>query len=129
MISGGTDTQSSRSAPEELHVGFLGFLLGVRKGTPTAAVLAEAGVPPLYVSWPVRTARFWNGLLRRPASSLERQALDASIELAALRSAGDSPWAPWAAQVAAAMRAAGVAIDPTQQQPLSPQQVQHDAMA
>ena len=32
-------------------------------------------------------------------SSLERQALDASLELAALRPAGDSPWAPWAAQV------------------------------
>ena len=79
--------------------------------------------------WLVRMARFWNGLLRRPVSSLERQALDASLELAALRPAGDSPWAPWAAQVAAAMRAAGVAFDPTQRQPLSPQRVQHDAVA
>ena len=61
--------------------------------------------------------------------SHQRQALDASLELAALRPAGDSPWAPWAAQVAAAMRAAGVAFDPTQRQPLSPQRVQHDAIA
>ena len=39
----------------------------------------------------VRMARFWNGLLRRPASSLERQALDASLELTALRPAGTQP--------------------------------------
>ena len=38
-------------------MGFLRLHLGVRKGTPTAAVLAEAGVPPLYVSWLVRMAR------------------------------------------------------------------------
>ena len=126
-ISGSTGTQGNLSAPEELHVGFL----RLRKGKPTAAVLAEVGVPPLYGSWLVRMARSWNDLLRRPASrlGLERQALDASLDLVALRPAGNSPWAPWAAQVAAAMRAAGVAFDPTQRQPLSPLQVQHDAIA
>ena len=41
--------------------------------------------------WLVRMARFWNGLLRRPVSSLERQALDASLELTALRPAGTQP--------------------------------------
>ena len=85
-------------------------------------VLAEAGELPLYVRWLGRAARFWNSLLHQPADSLEHQALVASVQLAAEQRPGVQPghWGPWAAQLAAAIRAVGVDFEPTQLQPLCP---------
>eukprot|EP00887_Chlorella_sp_A99_P006005 scaffold27.g6005.t1 len=72
-------------------------------------------------------------MLERPAASLERQALDASIEMAATAGAApgsaSNPWGSWAAQMAAALQATGVQFDPAQRQPLSAQQVEAAAMA
>ena len=126
-VSGSRDGKhSAPSAPEVLHTRFLRNLLGVRQGTPNATVLAETGERPLHVQWLSRLVRFWNSLLRQPPSSLDRQALAASIALAAAAPEASSmpdPWAGWAAQLTSAVRAVGVDFDPAQLQPLSQQQV------
>ena len=127
VISGSSGTSTEPSEPEQLHLEFLRRMLGVRPSTPTAAVLAEAGEPPLYVRWLGRAARFWNRLLSRPADSVERRALEASVALASVKAGADA-WASWAAQLAAAVQAVGVAFDPAQLQPLSPNVLQQAAL-
>ena len=122
VVSGGAGTSSAPSEPEQLHLDFLRALLGLPGRTPSAVALAEAGVLLLYVRWLGRAARFWNSVLQQPADSLERRALVASVELAAEQRprVRPDPWAPWAAQLAAAVGAVGVAFEPVQLQPLCP---------
>ena len=49
---------SGHSAAELQHSRALRRLLGLPTRTPVATVLAEAGEPPLYITWLVRAARF-----------------------------------------------------------------------
>ena len=84
----------------------------------------------LCVLWLGRAARICNSLLRQPADSLERQALVASVQLAAeqwLRVQPD-PWGPWAAQLAAAIKAVGVVFECAQLRPLCPHTLRQAAL-
>lgn len=108
----------SLSAAELQHLRFLRRLLGLPQATPTATLLAEAGQPPLYVSWLRRAARFWNSLLAAPQGSLMQQTLQASLALAADCDDVPETAQPWAAQLTRSMQLIGVAFDPQQQQQL-----------
>lgn len=129
VVSGSAGTKSAPSEPELLHQQFLRSLLGVRHATPVAVVQAETGQLPLYIQWLKRTVRFWNSIINRPESSLERQALACSIQLAASsNSSASDPWGSWAAQLAAGLQAVGIEFDAMQPQPLCPHQVEAAAL-
>jgi hypothetical protein len=114
---------SGLSAGEVQHHRTLRRLLGLPRRAPVATVLAEAGEPPLYISWLVRCARFWSSVVAAPEGSLMHQVVTASLEMAA--DCSDSPPAhlPWAAQLQRALQAAGFAFDPQLREPLDPQAV------
>ena len=48
----------------------------------SATILAEAGQPPLYISWLASAARLWNDVVAAPGGSVLRQALDAQLRMA-----------------------------------------------
>ena len=108
---------NTNSAAEQLQLGYLRQLLGVRQSTPNAVVLAETGEAPLWQRWLRRAAKFWNKALAAAEGSLVRQALQASIQLAAnnMQPARQS----WAAQLAAGLAAVGMPVDLTQPEPIS----------
>ena len=58
------------SEPEQLHLHLLRALLGLPGSMPTAVVLAEAGMLPLYVRWLGHVAHFCNSLVQQLADSL-----------------------------------------------------------
>ena len=89
---------SGYSAPEEHHHCKLRHLLGLQRA-PIATILAEAGQPPLHITWLVRAARFWNSLLDAPAGSVTHAVVEAGLHMAA-DSAGLPPaQLPWLAQL------------------------------
>jgi len=114
---------SGGSKAEQLQVGYLRQLLGVRQCTPTAVVLAEAGEQPLWLRWLRRAAKLYNKIVAMDPSSLVHQALAASIHLAA----GSHVLArqSWAAQLAAPLAAIGMAVSLADLSPISLQEV-HD---
>jgi hypothetical protein len=69
---------SGHSAAELQHSRALRRLLGLPTRTPMATVLAEAGEPPLYITWLVHAARFWSTVVAAPQGSLIRQPADGS---------------------------------------------------
>ena len=90
---------SGYSAPEEHHHTTLRRLLGLPRWAPIATILAEAGQPPLHITWLVRAARFWNSLLDAPAGSVTHAVVEAGLQMAA-DSAGLTPaQLPWLAQL------------------------------
>lgn len=106
---------SGLSAAELQHGRTLRRLLGLPKGTPTATALAEAGQPPLHITWLASAARLCNTLAQAPEGSLLHTVREASLQLAA-DSVADEPRLaaarqPWARQLQGAMQAAGVAFD------------------
>ena len=119
---------SGLSAAELQHHRTLRRLLGLPTRAPIAAILAEAGEPPLYITWLVRAARFWSGVVAAPPGSLLQRVLDASLQLAADCQGVPAAQLPWAAQLQRAMTAAGVEFDPLQRQQLSPDSVRQAAL-
>ena len=90
---------SGYSAPKEHHHTTLRRLLGLPRRAPIATILAEAGQPPLHITWLVRAARFWNSLLDAPAGSVTHAVVEAGLQMAA-DSAGLTPaQLPWLAQL------------------------------
>ena len=84
----------------QLYLGFLRQVLGVRRSTPTAVVLFELGQWPLWCRWGKLVARYWERVWELPATRLVRQAVALSLEMAAPQ----GPMTPphqlvWAAQV------------------------------
>ena len=107
-ITGG----SGSSDAERQHHRILRRLLGMPPWAPTASILAEAGEPPLYVTWLVSAARLWHRVTQAPQGSLLARALQEARQLAATQLADEPRLAraqrPWAAQLQSAMQAAGV---------------------
>ena len=108
------------SEAEQFHAMQLRVHLGLPRRTPTATVLAEAGQPPLYVTWLAAAARLWNVLVTAPADSVMQQVLEASREM--LAEPGERQTAArhqtWLDQLQQAMAAAGVPFDPHCDTPL-----------
>jgi hypothetical protein len=119
---------SGHSAAELQHSRALRRLLGLPTRTPVATVLAEAGEPPLYITWLVRAARFWSTVVAAPEGSLMRQVVDASLQMAAECHATPVAQLPWAAQLQRAMAAAGVVFDPQHRATLCPDAVREAAL-
>lgn len=76
----------------------LRVLLGLRAGTPNAAVLGEVGRFPVAHTAVALLCRFWNRLVDMPESRLVKQAFTESVGMASL--GGGIHSACWAAQVA-----------------------------
>ena len=120
---------SSRlSDPEKLHLSSLRYVLGLPHRTPNATVLAEAGQPPLHVTWLGRAARFWSSLLEAPEGSLIGTIVEASTQLAAEHSDAPAAQLPWAAQLQRALREVGVEFDPAERAPLQQAAVERAAL-
>ena len=119
---------SGLSAAELQHSRTLRRLLGLPTRTPIATILAEAGEPPLFISWLVRAARFWSTVVSAPEGGLMQQVLDASLQMTAECQGMPPAQMPWAAQLQRAMAAAGVAFDPQQRAPLCPADVRQAAL-
>jgi hypothetical protein len=66
---------------ERLHLAHLRRLLGVRQGTPTAVVLTETGVRPLWQRWLLRAVKLWKLAVTAEQSSLLWQAMTAGVAL------------------------------------------------
>ena len=69
-------------ACEVVHRQFLRRLLGVRAGTPSAAVLGEVGRFPMAHTAAMLLCRYWNRLVAMPDSRLTKQAFLESVSLA-----------------------------------------------
>ena len=99
------------SEAEQQHYRTLRRLLGLPQRAPVATILAEAGEPPLYVSWLVSAARLWHRMTAAPQDSLLGRALQEARQLAA-ECVDERQLAvaqrPWAAQLQLAMHTAGV---------------------
>ncbi|KAL4857864.1 hypothetical protein ACK3TF_001848 [Chlorella vulgaris] len=78
----GKTSSTAGSKAERLHLAHLWRLLGVRQGTPTVVVLAEAGERPLWQRWLLRAAELWNLAVTAEQSSVLWQAMTASVALA-----------------------------------------------
>ncbi|KAL4859077.1 Retrovirus-related Pol polyprotein from type-2 retrotransposable element R2DM [Chlorella vulgaris] len=112
------------SEAERLHLAHLRRLLGVRQGTPTAVVLAEAGERPLWQRWVLRAVKLWNLAVTAEQSSLLWQAMTASVALAVAPGHRIPARQPWAQQLAAALAAMGVQLDLHQHLPVCQAAVQ-----
>jgi hypothetical protein len=119
---------SGLSEAELQHQRTLRRLLGLPTRTPAATILAEAGEPPLYISWLVHAARLWSSVVAAPEGSLMRQVLDASMQMAADNAGLPYTRLPWAAQLQHALTAAGVECDLREQAPLEPDSVRQAAL-
>ena len=133
VVRGASGSQSSPSEAEDQHHSFLRRLTGLPTRTPLPTVLAEAGQPPLYISWLASSARLWGSLLAAPEGSLMGTVLEASLQMAA--EWGSVPaqrlprgHLPWALQLQRAMAAAGVDFDPQQRAPLVQAEVRQAAL-
>ena len=99
------------SAAERLQLAYLRQLLGVQQATPNTVVLAETGQQPLWLRWLRRAAKLWNRVVAEQPGSLVRQALTASIQLAASDSQPLADRQSWAAQLAATLTAIDAPIN------------------
>lgn len=89
---------------------FLRRVLGVRTGTPSMSVLAEAGRFPLRVFAAQMLLKFWNRLVRMEDDRLVKRAFVVSAALAASTPSG-SRHKSWAGQAAAAFHSLGLPCD------------------
>jgi hypothetical protein len=78
---------------------FLRRVLGLRAGTPTAVLLAEAGQYPLSVDILVGLARAWNRYVSMPEERLARQVFDHNLTLMGANIAPNKLRAPWSTQM------------------------------
>ena len=109
------------SAAERLQLGYLRQLLGVRRSTPNAVVLAETGEQPLWQRWLRRAAKLWNRVLEQPQDSLLRQALASSCSLA--DGSQTAARQSWAEQLAAGMAGVGIPLDMQEPAPIDLKQL------
>ena len=84
---------------ELVHRKFLRSILGVRTGTPNAAVLGELGRFPVAHTAVLAICRFWNRLVAMPDTRLTKQAFLENCALATRPGRSNSSSACWAAQV------------------------------
>ena len=93
----GNTCDAALQAGEQVLRRFLRQLLGVRAGTPCAALLGEAGCLPVAHTAAVMVAGFWNRLVRLPAGRLVKQAFLANLSLQGSAVAPRFP--SWSSQV------------------------------
>ena len=84
---------------ELVHRKFLRSVLGVRTGTPNAAVLGELGRFPVAHTATLAICRFWNRLVAMPDTRLTKQAFLENCALASRPGRSTTSSACWAAQV------------------------------
>ena len=91
---------SSKNSPLELVFRrFLRRVLGLRTGTPTGVLLAEAGQYPLRVDILARLADTWNRFIRMSAARLAKDAFDANVGLLDAAPSANLGSAPWSSQM------------------------------
>lgn len=93
----GTTCDSAMQGGEQVLRRFLRQLLGVRAGTPCAALLGEAGCLPLAHAAAVMVAEYWNRLVRLPEGRLAKRAFRASLDIQGSIPASRAPC--WVSQV------------------------------
>jgi len=69
-------TEKSMPELENLQLGYLKNILGVRKQTPSLAVYGETGRFPLHVRQKIRMVNYWIRLERAPDDSLLKKCLN-----------------------------------------------------
>ena len=72
----------TRGALEKKHVAFLRSILGVRRSTPTAAMMEELQREPLAFAWIRQAVKFWNQILARDNEDVVKAAMLDNIEMA-----------------------------------------------
>jgi hypothetical protein len=100
---------SGMEACEKVQRSFLRALLGVRAGTPTAALLGEAGRFAVADTAVKLLCRFWNRLVDMPDTRLTKQAFLENVSLAGR--GGGIHSACWAAQVASSLHFMSPIVD------------------
>jgi len=91
---------SSKNSPLELVFRrFLRRVLGLRTGTPTGVLLAEAGQYPLRVDILARLADTWNRFIRMSTARLAKDAFDANVGLMDAAPPANLGSAPWSSQM------------------------------
>jgi hypothetical protein len=119
LTAGRRPGQGQPSVAERLQATWIRILMGVRGGTPSATVVAEAGAVPLYVRWLLRVARLWNVCLAESEGSVLRLMFLAGTRLAAEQPAGTQLHRrPWAGQLQQALAAVGVEMSMEQPAPI-----------
>ena len=109
-------------ACEVVHRQFLRRLLGVRAGTPCAAVLGEVGRFPVAHAAVLLLCRYWNRLVAMPDTRLTKQAFLESVSLASSSSSGGAVRsACWVTQVVSCLHFMSPIVDGV------PQRVDTDA--
>ena len=101
------DVLKGELAGDLVHRTFLRGVLGVRTGTPSMAVLAEAGRYPLQISAAQMLLKYWNRLVRMEDDRLVKRAFAVSAALAGSTPSG-SRHKSWAGQAAAAFQSLGM---------------------
>jgi len=79
-----------RGEVEKTHTAFLRSILGVRRSTPTAALMEELRREPLAFSWLRQTVSFWNRIMTRGDDDIVKVAL---LENADMARSGSNCWA------------------------------------
>jgi len=72
----------TRGDLEKKHISFLRSTLGVRRSTPTAALMEELQREPLAFAWIRQTVRFWNQILAREDGDVVKAAMLDNIDMA-----------------------------------------------
>ncbi len=104
---GAGDVLKGELAGDLVHRTFLRGVLGVRVGTPSMAVLAEAGRYPLRVFAAQMLLKYWNRLARMEDDRLVKRAFRVSAALAG-STPGRSRHKSWAGQAAAVLESLGL---------------------
>ena len=104
---GAGDVLKGELAGDLVHRTFLRGVLGVRSGTPSMAVLAEAGRYPLRVFAAKMLLKYWNRLVRMDGDRLVKRAFVVSAALAAA-STCRLRRKSWAGQAAAVLELLGL---------------------
>ena len=107
---GAGDLLKGELAGDLVHRTFLRGVLGVRSGTPSMAVLAEAGRYPLRVFAAQMLLRYWNRLVRMEDDRLVKRAFMVSAALAGSTQCR-SRHKSWAGQAAAVLESLGLPCD------------------
>ena len=107
---GAGDVLKGELAGDLVHRAFLRGVLGVRSGTPSMAVLAEAGRYPLRVFAAEMLLKYWNRLVRMEDDRLVKRAFVVSAALAGATTCR-SRHKSWAGQAAAVLESLSLPCD------------------
>ena len=107
---GASDVLKGELAGDLVQRSFLRGVLGLRSGTPSMAVLAEAGRYPLRVFAARMLLKYWNRLVRMEDDRLVKRAFAVSAALAASTTCR-SRHKSWAGQAAAVLGSLGLPCD------------------